>query len=51
MKNTSSSIFGYLVRASNISFGPIGTQRAIPTDDQPAEVTTPDGIIRAAFQP
>jgi len=38
---------GYLARASNISCGPIWTRRVISKDDQPAEVTTPDEIIRA----
>ena len=38
---------GYLARASNISLGPFGQGGSLQTDDQPAEVITPDGIIRA----
>ena len=37
----------YLARASNISLGPFGQGGSLQTDDQPAEVITPDGIIRA----
>jgi len=38
---------GYSARASNISLGPSGQGGSLQTDDQPAEVITPDGIIRA----